>query len=196
MSRRRLTLAALLLSTPLAAAAPLAAQTDSAAAAATAPAPKLALSLNPIFAMFGVYSGQIERAVGTSTTLSLGGSYWDAGGDGEVEGGETVDGRVTYVTTDAHLRYYPSGTVLRGFSFGVSGGWTRLGGDFSTREDESHGHVSGATFGVELAHNWLLGSRSNVVLSTALGAKRIFIREADNVSAAYPTARLGLGVAF
>jgi hypothetical protein len=207
--RRSTAVAALLTAAPLLAAAPLAAQDSTVSPApaqqqqqqqqqspAVVAAPKQTISINPIFAMFGVYSGQIERALTASTTLSIGASHWDMGGDGEVDGAEVADGRVSYVTGDVHLRYYPSGTALSGVSFGLSGGWTRLGGDFSTREDEAHPHAGGPTFGVEIAHSWLLGSRRNVVLTTGFGAKRLFVREADNASLAYPTARLGFGFAF
>ncbi|HKG92870.1 MAG TPA: DUF3575 domain-containing protein, partial [Gemmatimonadaceae bacterium] len=177
----------------------LAAQGDAAVPSprpAAVAAPRQALSINPVYAMFGVYTGEFERAVGIGTTLSLGASYWDAGGDGELDAGEPADGRISYFTSDLRLRYYPSGTALMGFSFGVSGGYARLAGEISDSEESAKGHAGGPTFGVELNYSWLLGERRNVALSTGLGAKRLFVREADNASVVYPTVKLGLGLAF
>lgn len=192
-TRPRLLSAPLLLL--LAAGAPLAAQSPE-PVVASAPAPRLALSTNPFLMIFGLYTGEVELGVGRNTTLALSANRWGAGATLDGEDGADIEGRVAYFTSDLHLRYYPGGTLLDGVSLGMSGGYARLSGELSSSGESTGERVGGTALGVELAYNWLLGERRNVVLSTGFGAKRIFVAGVNTASVAYPTAKFTLGVAF
>ena len=82
---------------------------------AQAPAAKSnVLSIQPLAAMLTVYAGELEHRIGTSSTIGVGGSYWDAG-DNDTDA-------LKYMSGDVKLKYYPQGHALEGFSFGGQAG--------------------------------------------------------------------------
>ena len=134
------------------------------------------LSANPFGLMFEWFNADYERKINESSTWGLSGSFFSLGGDAD------------YVNAQATYRYYPQGAALSGFYLGGKGGLHSVG------VDEASGRFFG--LGFELGYNWLLGERRNVLISTGLGAKRIYVQGVNTVSAAYPTARFTLGLAF
>ena len=154
-------------------------------AAQQARTPANVLSIQPLSAMYGVYSGEFERRVGQNVTFGLGGTYWNADNDNGSE--------ATYTSGDAKLRYYP-GAALRGFSFGMSAGYSNVS-ETVTGAESSGGAPS---FGLLLEYQWLMGSRSNMAVTLGAGAKKLFIDEAEfnDVVVTYPTARISIGWGF
>jgi hypothetical protein len=184
MRNRVLTLAAAVL-IPFAAAS-----TQEVAAPTQAVAgPSNVISLQPLIAVFEVYAAEYERKVGSAATLGVGGTYWNLGDD-------TDD--VTYKSGDLKLRYYPQGTALMGFSFGGSVGFTSVSA--TTGVDGTDESASGATVGVLLEYQWLMGAKRNVSLALGLGAKALMVDEDEITSgdfvARYPTGRVSIGFAF
>ena len=157
------------------------------AVAAQQPAtPANVISIQPLSAMMTVYSGEYERRAGQNWTFGIGGTLWNVGDEGD---------ELTYTSGDVKLRYYP-GIALRGFSLGVSGGYTSVKETIGTTE-ASQGAPS---FGALLEYQWLMGARSNVAVTLGAGAKMLFISEDDFSSgdfvARYPTARISVGYGF
>jgi hypothetical protein len=183
------------------AARPLAAQQAGATPAGAAQAPasiarKQAFTVQPISIIVGVYSAEFERAITPATSLGLGATYWN----GFV--GETDSTEPSYLSLDAKLRYYPGEQPLRGFSFGVTGGYSSVTTtdcvyDVTigcTSQDRRSG---GPTLGFQLDYNWLLGRQQNFVVALGVGAKRLFVNDRnDDITVAYPTARVSVGLAF
>ena len=163
---------------------------------AQAPAAKSnVLSIQPLAAMFTVYSAELEHRMGTSSTLGVGASYWDTGDD------EGTSGK--YASGDLKLKYYPQGHALEGFALGgqvgytsMTGTETTITGTTTTTEEET---LSGPTVGISLDYNWLLGANKGFYIGLGVGAKKLFIKDSDiltDVIATYPTARLSIGFAF
>jgi hypothetical protein len=161
-------------------------------AAASAQANKVphnVISIQPLNAMFTVYSGEYERQVGKAVSFGVGGTYWNA---------EDAGDEASYTSGDLKLRYYPSGAALQGFAFGVSAGFTSVSAqDAGSTVDESE---SGPTAGVLLEYQWLMGMKRNFSVALGAGAKMLFVDE-DNVTsssftARYPTARVSIGYAW
>lgn len=161
---------------------------------ATAPAQEIrperrsVLSIQPLNAVFAAYSAEFEHAVGTAVTLGIGATYFNVG-DGIDE--------VTYKSGDVKLRYYPNGTALMGFAFGVTGGYSGVSAvDFNGNKESA----SAPSLGVLLEYQWLLGLKRNFAVALGLGAKAIFINgdkfSSSDFVARYPTARVSVGYAF
>ena len=166
------------------------AATSLGAQVATAPK-RTVISFQPLNAMFSVYSAEIEHAVGTSVTLGAGGSYWSHNDD---------LGDTKYTSGDVKVRFYPEGHPLQGFSFGGQVGYTSVSDHvddaFAGEDSESTAH--GATIGVALDYNWLLGASKATYVGLGIGAKKIFANSNDigDATLAYPTARISIGYAF
>lgn len=183
--------------------APLAAQQMAPpAASTTVQAPVIvaraqALTIQPISIIVGFYSAEYERAVSRSTTLGLGAGYLD----GFVGSDDPLDPK--YVSVDAKLRYYPGEQPLRGFAIGVTGGYTSVTSrdcEFDvafncvTRTDHTSG---GPSLGFQLDYNWLLGRKQDFVVALGVGGKRLFVNDRNgDITVAYPTARISVGMAF
>lgn len=153
------------------------------------------LSVQPISSIVGFYSGEYERVVSQSVTLGIGASYLDNFlGDNSAEDPH-------YLSTEAKLRFYPGAQALRGFSFGVTAGFTQVSSrdafcDFSTCTNE-RSSASGPSAGFQLDYSWLLGRKENFAVALGAGGKRLFINSKDtNATLAYPTARISVGMAF
>lgn len=163
-----------------------------AAAGAQAPtAPKTAvISIQPLSAVFGVYSAEFEKALAPTVTLGVGGSYWSHSDDVST---------TKYTSGDVKLRYYPEAHPFRGFSFGGQAGYTSLSDktDFGTGGSQTD-KANGPTLGVALDYSWLLGESKAFYVGLGLGAKKIFANNKDvgNATLAYPTAHVSIGYAF
>lgn len=145
------------------------------------------VSILPFHAAFGFYAGDYERAMNSTTSLGMGASYFEMG-DGE-------DG-FQYGTAEAKLRYYPSGDVLSGLSFGLTAGPTWV-----TADDDFDGSSESATalgIGFEIAKNRLMGVDRRFYYGYGGGLKRLFIvgGEAEGSETTIPTLRLSVGYAF
>lgn len=162
------------------AAAPAAAQDLDSIAAAT---PTQAISFLPIHVVFGFFGGDYERAVSATTTFGLGASYFSLGDDDEFD----------YASVEGKMRYYPSGDVLNGMSFGVTVGPTFLSGD-GGEED-----VTAIGIGFEIARSHLMGRDRHFYYGYGAGLKRLFTSSSTEDSDApyvLPSARLSVGYAF
>jgi hypothetical protein len=143
------------------------------------------ISVSPVFALLGFYTGDIERRVTSYATLGLGGSAFTLGPFG-------------YKSVDLKARFYPAGRALEGFGVGASAGLIRLsadeGGLFSTGSSGS-----GMVVGTDATFTRLTGKRHNLAFSIGGGLKRVLRFGGYDVSGAqlmYPTARASIGVAF
>jgi hypothetical protein len=156
------------------------------------PDPAQAISINPLFLPFGGYVAEFERAVAPSVTLGLSGAYYDPVGDDDD----------TYSSAEVKLRVYPNERALRGFSIGVSAGLGRVTTETcctTADREERRTTKSGATAGVVLDYNWLLGRNRRFLVGTGIGAKRLFgnLGEDDFFDIrVLPTLRLQVGAAF
>ena len=155
-------------------------------AAQQAATPSNVISIQPLSAVYTVYTGEFERRAGQNVTMGVGGTYWNSGDNDN-------GGDVTYTSGDLKLRYYP-GTALRGFSFGMAAGYTRVSETISGTESSG----GAPSFGLMLEYQWLLGARSNMAVTLGAGAKKLFIDENEfvDVLATYPTARVSIGWGF
>jgi hypothetical protein len=160
-------------------------------AGAQAPAQKsTVLSLQPLTAMFTIYSGEVEQRLAPNVTLGAGGSHWSFGDED----------KLAYTSWDAKLRYYPEGHALSGFAVGVQGGYTRISErwtDGTTGATDEH--TGGApTAGLSLEYNWLLGQNRSFFVGLGAGAKKVFINadEFNDPTFTYPTGRISIGYAF
>lgn len=164
-----------------------------AAAGAQAPTtPKTAvLSIQPLSAVFGVYSAEFEKALAPTVTLGVGGSYWSHSDD---------FGKTKYTSGDLKLRYYPEAHPFRGFSFGGQAGYTSVSDetDYGPGMGSDKNSASGPTLGVALDYSWLLGETKAFYVGLGLGAKKIFASNKDigDATLAYPTAHVSIGYAF
>jgi hypothetical protein len=143
------------------------------------------VSVSPVFALLGFYTGEVERRVTSTATLGVGGSAFSLGPFG-------------YKSIDGKLRFYPGERALEGLGVGVSAGriWLSAdeGGLFS-----SSSQGSGIVVGTDASYTWLSGKRRNLALSLGGGFKRILRYggyDVSSVQLTYPTARASVGVAF
>jgi hypothetical protein len=159
-----------------------------AAAAAQNQIPRNVITIQPLTAMMTIFSGEFERSASKSVSWGVGATYWDAGDAGNA---------VKYSSGDFKLRYYPSGVALAGFSLGGSVGFSNVKGTSTTGADESAG---GASLGVLLEYQWLMGTKRNFALALGAGAKTLMVDDktisSSDFTAHYPTARVSVGYAF
>lgn len=173
----------LLASVVLAMPATMRAQAQDAAPRATA------VTLNPIAAVAGFLTGDVETRIRRGVTLGAGGSL--AIGD-EFNG---------YRSLEAKIRYYPNERALEGFSIAGTLGMASASGeiyDFNNNTVRTERATRG-TFGTELSYQWLLGPRKRFISVLGAGIKRtlgseIFIEPLDNRF--IPTARANIGFIF
>lgn len=151
----------------------------------TAPTYGQVVSVSPVFALLGFYTGEIERRVTSNATIGIGGSAFSLGPFG-------------YKSVDGKVRFYPGERALEGLSVGASAGriWLSAdeGGLFS-----SSSQGSGIVVGTDASYTWLSGRRRNLALSLGGGFKRILRYggyDVSSVQLTYPTARASVGVAF
>jgi hypothetical protein len=159
-----------------------------ATASAQNAAPRNVITIQPLNAVLTVYAGEFERAATKAVTWGVGATHWNVGDAGD---------EVSYTSGDLKIRYYASGAALHGFSFGVSAGFSNVGAKTTTGIDET---ASGASAGVLIEYQWLMGMKKNFAVALGAGAKRLMISEDDVSSGSfkggYPTTRLSVGYAF
>lgn len=166
----------------VASAAPLTAQDDAAAPQQY----NQVISANPIGLLFEFFNAEYERVFTPFSTLGVGGSYFNA--DSDDEDPAFQDGEEdTYLNADVFYRYYPQGTPLDGFAFGVKAGLTQVEGQ----------SFFGAGF--DANYSWLLGKQRNFYVGVGVGAKRLLgVEDTDYIDLEFiPTIRLvNIGWAF
>ena len=151
------------------------------------------LAINPLGITFDVASIEIESGIANGITVGGLASYTDFDDD-------------RFTTFEGKLRYYPGEVVLRGLSFGLSGGYTQYRTRIDvydatpsqpTTQDRS---IDFPTIGLITDYNWLTGAQKRFVIGTGLSAKRVIAsassRETVRLDRAYVTARFVLGIAF
>ena len=143
------------------------------------------ISVSPVLALLGFYTGEVERRVTSNATIGVGGSAFTLGPFG-------------YRSVDAKVRFYPAEHALQGLGVGVSGGkiWLSAdkGGLFS-----SSSAGSGIVVGTDASYTWLTGKRRNLAMSIGGGLKRILRfggYDVSRVQLIYPTVRASVGFAF
>lgn len=153
-------------------------------ASAQAAAPKSVISIQPLNAIFEVYSGEFERAAGKAATWGLGGTY------------SSIETDFEYSSAELKGRYYPAGIALQGFSVGGAVGFTRIK---SSNFDGTEDSAGGPSIGVLIEYQWLMGTKKNFSLVLGVGAKSVNVDEdqfTNSVTVRYPTGRLSVGIAF
>jgi hypothetical protein len=160
-----------------------------AALVAQSGAPTQVISVQPLSAVFGVYSAEYERAAGQAVTWGVGATYW---GD-SFTGGD----HATYTSAEFKVRGYPAGVALTGFSIGGAVGFASVSGkDYSNGTRQS---VGGPSIGVLLEYQWLMGTSKEWAFALGAGAKALIIADKSTTfsyTAKYPTARISVGYAF
>lgn len=132
------------------------------------------ISANPIGLLLEFFNAEYERVLTPYSTVGFGGSYFG------------VDDDENYLNADVFYRYYPQGSALDGFAFGVKAGVTNV-------VDETY---LGAGF--DANYSWLLGQRDNFYVGVGIGLKRLFgTDEEEDLLSYVPTIRLvNIGYAF
>lgn len=149
--------------------------------------PKNVFSIQPLSAMFRVYSVEYERAASKAVTWGLGTTLFRVGDSGS---------DVNYTSAEFKLRYYPAEVALQGFSFGGAVGLSSVNGTNDSGGDET---VTAPSLGVLLEYQWLMGATKNFALTLGVGAKALSIKDnfsSNDFVARYPTARVSVGYAF
>lgn len=169
-------------------AAPLAAQAD------PVPERTQSISILPFHFVIGFYAGDYERALGSTLTAGVGASYFSADGYEDYDGSDS--GKFRYRTLEAKLRYYPSGDVLNGQSFGVTFGPTYVTGDGAGPAGEDSFTAMGVGF--EIARSHSMGVDRRFYYGWGGGAKRLFPvgSESGDADLVLPTLRLSVGMLF
>ena len=178
------------------ASAPLSAQNSPAMSPAAAiPEWRSFVGANPLGIPFDIVSAELETTIAPAATIGFVGSYND------------IDNR-RFTTLDGRFKYYPAEVAMRGFSVGMSAGWTKFRGNEGYTCDpvtfvcSSTGFqtLSAGTLGVLVDYNWTQGPSQRFVVGTGVGAKRILasVEERDRVGLdrAYVTARFVIGLLF
>ena len=136
--------------------------------------PEQVISANPFGWLLELFNAEYERTVSNSSTAGAGGSFFSTSGE-------------DYVNADLFYRFYPSGTPLEGFAFGVKIGVTK-------------DTYAGPFFGFGFDTNWtrLLGKEDRFYVSAGFGLKRLYGTSESDFDLAYiPTLRLiNIGFAF
>jgi hypothetical protein len=140
---------------------------------ATEPLPEQVISANPFGLLLDFYNAEYERVVSESSTAGIGGSTFSADDD-------------RYVNADAFWRFYPTGSPLNGWAFGVKAGITAV----------NNGTYLG--YGFDANRSWVLGRRNNFYVGIGFGLKRLLGPSEDDFDLKYiPTVRVvNVGFAF
>jgi len=163
--------------------------------AAAYPQWKTFVGLNPLGIPFDIVAGELETAVGPGATLGAVGSYND------------ID-NTRYTTFDGRFKYYPGEVAMRGFSVGMSAGWTKFRhdsvsfacGPTGCTESSTPMSLNAGTLGVLVDYNWTQGPSQRFVIGTGIGAKRVLAsaeeRKRVGLERAYVTGRFVIGLLF
>src|SRR3954466_10844483 len=107
---------------------------------------------NPLGIPFDIVAVELETTAAPAATVGVSGSYND------IE-------NTRYTTFDGKFKYYPAEVAMRGFSVGMSFGWTRFRYDSTTFncatgpcvETKDPQTLSAGTLGVLVDYNWTQG---------------------------------------
>lgn len=151
---------------------------------------KTSIAVNPLALVFEIFTGEIERALGSSASVGVSASYWDTD-DG-------VFSDVAYFSTDAKFRLYMGERALRGFSVGLVAGYTKLTGTLSRDNGTTTEGATAFTAGAILDYNFVMGRGDKYLAGVGIGAKRLFgVDDVDSgITTVYPTGRLSIGFLF
>lgn len=172
-------------------AAPLAAQNSpQMSPAAAIPQWRSFIGANPLGIPFDIVSIEGETTITTAATVGFVASYND------------ID-NTRYTTLDGRFKYYPAEIAMRGFSVGLSAGWTKFRGaesfDFNGNST-GFKTMNAGTLGVLVDYNWTQGPSQRFVVGTGVGAKRILAsperRDELFLERAYITGRFVIGLLF
>ena len=154
------------------------------------------IGANPLGIPFDIVAVEAETAIAPGATIGMVGSYND------------ID-NTRYTTFDARFKYYPAEVAMRGFSVGMSFGWTKFRGSdgFCTYDPVTGGctpqpveTLGAGTLGVLVDYNWTQGPSQRFVVGTGIGAKRILASPEDRnrvgLERAYVTGRFVIGLLF
>lgn len=141
------------------------------------------VGINPLGLPWDIGTVEIESGVAPGTTVGGVASYVDLGDE-------------RFTSFEGKLRYYPGDVVLRGFSVGASGGYTRFSNIVKTTRES----LSAPTIGILADYNWLYGRAQHFLIGTGVGAKRVLASSAErdrvDLPRAIVTGRLIVGFAF
>ena len=134
------------------------------------------LSVNPFGLMLDLFNAEIERVISPTSTIGFGGSGYfpqetqaddrycmDSGDLYCVNNYQYEETDLNYINADVFWRYYPSGTALTGWMFGVKTGIT----DFF-----EEGTYWG--YGFDFNRSWLLGPEGKFYMGIGFGLKRLY----------------------
>jgi hypothetical protein len=150
---------------------------------------------NPLGIPFDIVAVELETTVAPAATLGFSGSYND------------ID-NTRYTTVDGKFKYYPAEVAMRGFSIGMSAGWTKFRHDSVTfscgatscTEVRNPQTLGAGTLGILVDYNWTQGPSQRFVIGTGIGAKRILAsadeRDRLGLERAYVTGRFVIGLLF
>ena len=149
-------------------------------------------SINLLGLPFGFFSGEYERAIGTSGfAVGVGGLATFTDGDyADAYGNTRQDGR--FASLQVKFKYYPSANGLRGFAVGVTAGAASARGYENAQTGESSYTPPGSdtayffpvystrrltltrpTVGATLDYNFLIGRQRRFLIGLGLGARRV-----------------------
>jgi len=162
--------------------------------AAALPEWRTFLGANPLGIPFDIVSAEVETVVAPGGTIGAVASYNDFD-------------NTRYTTADARFKYYPGEIAMRGFSIGMSLGWTKFRAEtfqscpppnFTCAATDAN--LNAGTLGVLVDYNWAQGPSQRFIIGTGVGAKRILApadkREPLGLERAYITGRFVIGLLF
>lgn len=149
------------------------------------------LSINPFGIPFGYLDVEGNTSVGGGATLGIMLSHYSPSSNDN-----------PFTNVDAKIRYFPNELPFKGFSVGLTAGWTKQQGDSfnGSVTTSTTTTVSSPTMGVIVDYDWLLGARKRFAVGVGIGAKRLFASRAERdrigLDAAAGIYRFQLGYAF
>ena len=137
-------------------------------------------SANPFGLLLEFFNAEYERVISETSTAGFGGSTISVDAE-EQEGNER------YTNADVFWRFYPSGTPLIGWAFGVKAGITTV-----------TDHASYFGYGFDLNRSWVLGPDDNFYVGVGFGLKRLYGAGDEDFELQFiPTIRIvNVGIAF
>jgi hypothetical protein len=146
-----------------------------------------AVTANPFAALAGYISGDAEFRSAAGVTVGIGATV------------NTIDDYNNYRAIDAKVRFYPSGTALRGFAVAATVGLSTARNSAATAFGREPERFTRPSIGTEFSYQWLLGRTARFVVVVGAGVKRMMGEEGsfDPVNIPLlPMARANIGYAF
>lgn len=157
------------------------------------------VSILPVHFLGGFYAGDFEHVISPTVSAGLGASYFKRNGTVETDpytSEQFPSDRFVYRTMEAKVRFYPSGDVLNGVSFGVTAGPTWVSGNDVSPTGGDQFTAFG--LGFEVARSHMIGVDSRFYYGIGGGGKRLFPfgGESGNAVLMLPTLRASVGFLF